>query len=172
MIRKTIKYAHNDIQEDDRDSFENKRCDSSGIMLANLFRQSFAKHVKDLQNIFMKEINNGSWKISENFHEILSNSLIHRSMKSNNIFTSMKYSLVTGNWGIKNNTVKIGVAQLFQRLSYLGTLSHLRRINTPVDKTTKMTKPRKLHQSLYGFICPSETPEGASCGIVKNMTLP
>ena len=76
-------------------------------------------------------------------------------MKSNIIETNMKYSLATGNWGVKNTTIKIGVAQVLQRLSYLGTLSHLRRINTPIDKTTKMTKPRKLHPSTYGYICPA-----------------
>lgn len=48
------------------------------------------------------------------------------------------------------------------------TNSHLRRVVTPVDKNVKLIMPRKLHRSAWGFICPAETPEGSSIGIVKN----
>ena len=34
-----------------------------------------------------------------------------------------------------------------------------------------MAKPRYLHNTHWGVICPSETPEGQSCGLVKNMAL-
>jgi DNA-directed RNA polymerase II subunit RPB2 len=45
----------------------------------------------------------------------------------------------------------------------------LRRISTPIEKTGKLIPPRKLHNSQYGFICPCETPEGHSVGVVKNL---
>ena len=171
MTRKLLMFFTNRIIEDDRDSFENKRVDTPGIMLGNLFRQSFTRLIKDATSILNREINSGSWKLTNNFHNIVTNNNIYKILKSNIIEANMKYSLATGNWGVKNTTIKIGVAQVLQRLTYLGTLSHLRRINTPIDKTTKMTKPRKLHPSTYGYICPAETPEGASIGIVKNMAL-
>ena len=56
------------------------------------------------------------------------------------------------------------------RLTYISSLSHLRRINTPIDKSGKLIPPRKLHNSSWGFLCPAETPEGASVGIVKNLS--
>ena len=31
--------------------------------------------------------------------------------------------------------------------------------------------PRKLHNTQYGYICPSETPEGHSIGVVKNFAI-
>lgn len=34
-----------------------------------------------------------------------------------------------------------------------------------------MATPRYLHNTHWGVICPSETPEGQSCGLVKNMAL-
>jgi DNA-directed RNA polymerase II subunit RPB2 len=171
MSLKLLMFVTGRISEDDRDSFENKRVDTAGIMLANLFRQSFTKLIKDATVILAKEISSGPWKLTDNFHNIVTSNNIYKILKSNIIETNLKYSLATGNWGVKNTTVKVGVAQVLQRLSYLGTLSHLRRINTPIDKTTKMTKPRKLHSSTYGYICPAETPEGASIGIVKNMAI-
>tara|TARA_Y100000389_G_scaffold199183_1_gene237091 strand:- start:561 stop:4046 length:3486 start_codon:yes stop_codon:yes gene_type:complete len=171
MTLKLLMYFTGRLPEDDRDSFENKRVDAPGIMLSNLFRQSFTRLIKDATLILNKEITTGAWKLTNNFHNIVSQNNIYKILKSNIIETNMKYSLATGNWGVKNTAIKIGVAQVLQRLSYLGTLSHLRRINTPIDKTTKMTKPRKLHPCTYGYICPAETPEGASIGIVKNMAL-
>ena len=63
----------------------------------------------------------------------------------------------------------MGVAQVLNRLTYASTLSHLRRINTPIDKTGKLVEPRKLHNSTWGFLCPAETPEGQSVGVVKNL---
>lgn len=171
MTKKLLLYFTNRISEDDRDSFENKRVDAPGVMLSNLFRQSFSRLIKDAGQFLNKDILNGAWIMTNNFHSIISQNNIYKILKSNIIETHMRYSLATGNWGVKTTAIKIGVAQVLQRLSYLGTLSHLRRINTPIDKTTKMTKPRKLHPCTYGYICPAETPEGTSIGIVKNMAL-
>lgn len=38
-------------------------------------------------------------------------------------------------------------------------------------KTGKLAKPRQLHNTHWGMICPAETPEGAACGLVKNLAL-
>ena len=35
----------------------------------------------------------------------------------------------------------------------------------------KLAKPRQLHNTLWGMICPAETPEGAAVGLVKNLAL-
>ena len=45
----------------------------------------------------------------------------------------------------------------------------MRRINTPTEKTGKLVPPRKLHNTQWGIVCPSETPEGGSVGLVKNI---
>ena len=169
MLRKLALFSNGLIEEDDRDAFSNKSIDSPGIMLANLFRQSFTRMIKDSNVNINRETNSGSWKLTSNFHNIINKKNVYKFFKSSIIENSLRYSLATGNWGTKNSTVKVGVAQVLQRLSYLGTISHLRRIQTPIDKTTKMTKPRKLHLTNYGYICPLETPEGASTGIVKNL---
>jgi DNA-directed RNA polymerase II subunit RPB2 len=46
----------------------------------------------------------------------------------------------------------------------------LRRIQTPIEKSGKLLAPRKLHGTSWGFVCPVETPEGHSVGIVKTVT--
>ena len=57
----------------------------------------------------------------------------------------IKRALATGDFGIKNtNSNKVGVAQVLNRLTYISSLSHLRRINTPIDKSGKLIPPRKI----------------------------
>ena len=68
------------------------------------------------------------------------------------------------------NSNKVGVAQVLNRLTYVSAISHLRRINTPIDKSGKLTAPRKLHATSWGYICPAETPEGQPVGVVKNIS--
>ena len=63
------------------------------------------------------------------------------------------------------------MAQVLNRLTFASSLSHLRRLNTPIAKTGKLAKPRQLHNTHWGMICPAETPEGAACGLVKNLAL-
>jgi DNA-directed RNA polymerase II subunit RPB2 len=85
----------------------------------------------------------------------------------------MRHALATGNWGVspKGDVVRHGVSQALSRITFMSTLSHLKRINTPLSKSGKLSKPRHLHNTHWGVICPAETPEGQSCGLVKNMSL-
>ena len=159
------------IEESNRDSYVNKRIDLTGSLLNNLFRNYFNKLVKDLQKQVTREINNGSWKSNEDYDNIINSTNIYKIIKSTTIENGIKRALATGDFGIKQiNSNKVGVAQVLNRLTYISSISHLRRINTPIDKSGKLIPPRRLHNSSWGFLCPAETPEGASVGIVKNMS--
>ena len=155
---------------DDRDSYENKRIEMTGYLINNLFRNYFNKVVKDIQKLVVREINNGSWKSSNNYTSILTLTNIYKMVKSSTIENGIKRALSTGDFGIKQlHSNRVGVAQVLNRLTYTGTISHLRRVNCPIDKSGKLVEPRKLHNSSWGFLCPAETPEGQSVGVVKNI---
>jgi DNA-directed RNA polymerase subunit B" len=47
-------------------------------------------------------------------------------------------------------------------------LSHLRRLRSPLSRSQPHFEARDLHATQWGRICPSETPEGPNCGLVKN----
>ena len=156
---------------DDRDNYKNKRLDLTGTLLNNLFRNYFNKVVKDMQKQIVREINNGSWQSSGNYTDIINHTNIYKIVKSTTIENGLKRALATGDFGIKNtHSSKVGVAQVLNRLTYISSLSHLRRVNTPIDKSGKLIPPRKLHNSQWGFICPAESPEGAPVGVVKNLS--
>jgi len=171
MTNKLLRCSFEWIQPDDRDSYLNKRVDLCGILLNNLYRNYFNKLVKDMQKQVIREINNGSWRSTDDYLNIINATNIYKIIKSTTIENGLKRALSTGDFGIKNvNSNKVGVAQVLNRLTYISSLSHLRRINTPIDKSGKLIPPRKLHNSSWGFLCPAETPEGASVGVVKNMS--
>lgn len=66
---------------------------------------------------------------------------------------------------------RAGVSQVLNRYTFASTLSHLRRCNTPIGRDGKIAKPRQLHNTHWGMVCPAETPEGQACGLVKNLAL-
>jgi len=95
------------------------------------------------------------------------------AVKHQTITNGLKYSLATGNWGDQKKFMssKAGVSQVLNRYTYASTLSHLRRCNTPLGREGKIAKPRQLHNTHWGMVCPAETPEGQACGLVKNLAL-
>uniref|UniRef100_A0A6C0LAG2 DNA-directed RNA polymerase n=1 Tax=viral metagenome TaxID=1070528 RepID=A0A6C0LAG2_9ZZZZ len=173
MTRKVLWVSTNRIPSDDRDAYPNKRVDLPGFLLANLFRTHFATMmIKDIKTYLSKEIHGGSWKATGNFEDILNISNIHKVIKSTNLEVGLKTCLATGNFGSAKagGPSKNGVSQVLNRLNYIAGISHLRRVSTPIEKMGKLIAPRKLHNTQWGYICPCETPEGHSVGVVKNMS--
>jgi DNA-directed RNA polymerase beta subunit len=171
MALRLIKCSMGILKQDDRDSYMNKRIDLTGALLNNLFRNYLNKVVKDMTKQVVREINTGSWRSTEDYLGIINKTNVYKIIKSTTIENGLKRALSTGDFGIKNvNTNKVGVAQVLNRLTYVSSLSHLRRVNTPIDKSGKLIPPRKLHNTTWGFLCLAESPEGASVGVVKNIS--
>lgn len=160
MTHKLLQCSLGRRGEDDRDHFGNKRMDMAGPMIGGLFRQLFYNVYKDMRTYLQKSMDRGR-QLN-----------IPLSIKHQTISGGLKYSLATGNWGVRGGTVsKTGVSQILERLTYASTLSHLRRLNTPLGREGKQATPRMLHNTHWGMVCPCETPEGSSVGLVKNLSL-
>jgi DNA-directed RNA polymerase II subunit RPB2 len=163
----------NDMTCDDRDDYANKRVDSSGILMGSLFGQCFKALCKDMKKAIVKELkNNKNWKSENDITEIININNISKLVKPNIIEGGLKYSLATGDWKVKSSRSKSrsGTAQVLSRLTYPSAISHIRRLNSPAEKNGKIIPPRKIHNSSWGYVCPAETPEGASVGLVKNLS--
>ncbi|CAG8440093.1 18809_t:CDS:10, partial [Acaulospora morrowiae] len=161
MVRRLVMCALGRKELDDRDHFGKKRLDLAGALLSNLFNNLFRRMVKDMTTHIKKMLAD---KREINLEMIL---------KPQTITNGMRYSLGTGNWGESKRAMqsRSGVAQVLNRFTYVSTLSHLRRCNTPISRDGKVTRPRYLHNTHWGYLCPSETPEGQACGLMKNLAL-
>ena len=154
MAKKLIQTSKGWLPPDDRDSYINKRIELTGTLLNNLFRNYFNKLVKEMQKQVVREINTGSWRSTEDFENIISMTNIYKILKSTTIENGINRALATGDFSIKqSNSSKVGVAQVLNRLTYVASLSHLRRINTPLEKSGELIAPRKLHNTTWGFLC-------------------
>ena len=154
MAKKLIQTSLGWLPPDDRDSYTNKRIELTGTLLNNLFRNYFNKLVKEMQKQIVREINNGSWRSTEDYENIINMTNIYKIMKSTTIENGINRALSTGDFSIKqSNSSKVGVAQVLNRLTYVSSLSHLRRINTPLEKSGELIAPRKLHNTTWGFLC-------------------
>ncbi|WP_424357370.1 DNA-directed RNA polymerase subunit B'' [Methanocella sp. MCL-LM] len=140
---------------DDKDHYSNKRLKLAGDLMEDLFRVSFNRLTRDIKyqleraNMRNREL----YMITAVRADVLTERLIH--------------PLATGNW-VGGRT---GVSQLLDRIDYMAMLSHLRRVISPLSRAQPHFEARDLHATQWGRICPSETPEGPNCGLVKNFAM-
>ena len=68
-------------------------------------------------------------------------------------------------------TKKMGIVQDVNRLSWNSFISQLRKLNLPLDASAKVTGPRHLNGSQWGFIDPVDSPDGGNIGLHKHMSI-
>ena len=157
----------------DRDSFHFKRVDLPGVLLSELFRDYYRKFLNSM-SLGIDHTYEYNQNIYQNtdFTNVI-NEANHYKVFNSNIIENGILSGFRGNWGTSRPVPenRVGVVQELQRLSYYGTLSHLRRIHLPLPSSAKIVAPRRLHASQWGVICPVETPDGGNVGKIKTMSI-
>ncbi len=138
--------------QDDKDHYANKRLKLSGHLMEDLFRVSFNRLAKD----FKYQL--------ERSHMRNRDLNVKTAVRVDVLTQRLLQPLATGNWVGGRS----GVAQLLDRIDFISSLSHLRRVISPLSRTQPHFEARDLHATQWGRLCPSETPEGPNCGLVKN----
>ncbi len=124
-------------------------------MLADLFRTAFRNLIRDMKY----QLERSGQKRGIN--------AVGAAVRPGIISDKLNNAIATGNWG----RGRVGVTQLLDRTNYMSTVSHLRRIQSPLSRSQPNFEARDLHATHFGRICPAETPEGSNCGLVKNLAL-
>ena len=156
--------------QSDRDNYACKRVDLSGFLLGNLFRDFYNEFRNQCRSAVDRRYNYGSWSKTDDLSQLIGPSNRYEIFNSNILENGMTRSL-KGSWGIDADPAKAGTVQDLSRISYIGFVSHLRRVNTPVDRSIKIVAPHRLHPTQWGSMCPCESPDGASIGLLKNFAL-
>lgn len=140
MLQKLIATHIKIRSEDDRDHLANKRLETSGYLLCELFRTLYKRFIRTLDPQLAKRPD-----------------ILVVMSKINIITQGIRHCFSTGNWGIpKSSYIRTGVSQVLSRLTYNSALSHLKRVLIPVGKEGKNTKIRQVNPSQIGYICPHE----------------
>jgi DNA-directed RNA polymerase III subunit RPC2 len=162
MLRRIILATKDESTISDKDYYGNKRLELAGSLLALLFEDLFKRYNTEL-----------SRKADQHFSK--SNRLVFDAGSHTNsdlIFNGLSTALSTGNWKVQRfHMDRAGVTQVLSRLSFISALGMMTRISSQFEKTRKISGPRSLQPSQWGVLCPSDTPEGESCGLVKNLAL-
>ena len=136
----------------DKDHYANKRLKVSGDLMRDLFRTALNKLARDVK-YQLERANMRNRQLS-----------VNTVVRSDVLTERLEHPIATGNWVGGRS----GVSQLVDRTDYMGVLSHLRRLRSPLSRSQPHFEARDLHATQWGRICPSETPEGPNCGLVKN----
>ena len=139
-------------ESDDKDHYANKRLKVSGDLMKDLFRTALNKLARDVK-YQLERANMRNRQLS-----------VSTVVRSDVLTERLEHPIATGDWVGGRS----GVSQLVDRTDYMGVLSHLRRLRSPLSRSQPHFEARDLHATQWGRICPSETPEGPNCGLVKN----
>ena len=164
MVRRVLMAAENSKLVDDRDYVGNKRLELAGQMLSLLFEDLFKKFNQSIKAQVDRVLRKTARAEFDAYNII--------QQIANHITQGMNRALSTGNWDLKRFRMKrAGVTHVLSRLSYISALGMMTRITSQFEKTRKVSGPRALQPSQFGMLCPSDTPEGEACGLVKNLAL-
>ena len=154
-INKLLELRLGWIEADDRDHFGNKIIDFAGQSLKILFEYQLKKLVRDIK-----------YQMGKSIHRRGLNA-VESSIRPGMITDKLQHSISTGKWPNSD----ISMTEPVERTNYLTTIASLRKIQSRLNHTQSNFNARALHASQFGRICPSETPEGAKCGLTKNLSL-
>ena len=170
MVNKIIRVFKNDEKPTDRDNFRFKRVETDGSLLYDLFREYYLIQKRDIALKIDSEyyFHLGQYK-NENFTDLIS--INFQSFFKERIIETGFRKAFKGNWGATGKTKRVGIVQDMNRLSWFTFISQLRKINLDLDASAKVTGPRLLNSSQWGYIDPVDTPDGGNIGLHKHLAI-
>jgi len=163
MVRRMLMAIDDPSFIDDRDYYGNKRLELAGGLLALLFEDLFKRMNSELKRQADHHLSKAS-RVGQ--FDIV------KCIRTDTLTFGLEHAISTGNWSIKRFRMeRKGVTQVLSRLSFISAVGMMTRITSQFEKTRKVSGPRALQPSQWGMLCPADTPEGESCGLVKNLAL-
>ena len=189
MVFRMLKVFTKEEKPTDRDNFRYKRVELSGMLMYDLFREYYLIQNRTIGQKIDKEYywNSGEYKEDDVSKKVKSVKQGDTNKYSNNFISLIESNFrdffkdrevetgfrkaFKGNWGSEEHTKRLGVVQDLNRLSWNTFISHLRKVNLPLDASAKVVGPRHLNGSQWGFIDPLDTPDGGNIGLHKHLAI-
>jgi DNA-directed RNA polymerase II subunit RPB2 len=169
MVNKLLRVYMGKEKPTDRDNFKFKRVEVSGTLIYDLFREYFLIQNRELFLKIDKEFYYHPGKYRSNFTSLIEDN--YKDFFKKRVIEDGFKRGFKGDWGSDANTKKLGLVQDLNRLSWFTFISHLRKINLPLDPTAKVVGPHLLNGTQWGIIDPVDTPDGGNVGLHKHMAI-
>ena len=169
MVLEMLQVVTKDKKPTDRDSFRFKRVELPGSLIYDLFKEYYTLQQRNIFQKIDKEYYYKQGIYSKNFIALIESN--YKEFFGERVVEAGFRKAFKGNWGAEAHTKRMGVVQDLNRLSYNSAISHLRKINLPLDASAKVIGPRLLHSSQWGIIDPVDTPDGGNVGLHKHMAI-
>ncbi len=143
IVRQVLEMAITNRDPNDKDHYANKRVRLAGDLMEDLFRVGVQGLARDLKYQL------------ERHHNRKRELKINSCLRPDVLTSKIMHALATGNWVGGRS----GVSQLLDRTTYLASLSHMRRVTSPLVRSQPHFEARDLHPTHWGRLCPNETPE-------------
>jgi len=169
MVKELLQVYKKDKKPTDRDSFKFKRVELAGTLIYDLFKEYYTLQQKHIFQKIDKEYYYKKGIYQNDFISLIENNYLEYFKER--ILENGFRKAFKGNWGAEEHTKRPEIVQDLNRLSYNSFLSHLRKLNLPLDSSAKVIGPRLLHSSQWGIIDPVDTPDGGNVGLHKHMSL-
>lgn len=139
---------------DDRDSYGNKKIETAGSKLAQLFK---AIWYEQMSSITIKSQDARSLQDIKNL------------FSANKIKDDITSAFGPNAWGTRSMKKKENITESLKRDTPVAVISQIQKINVPVSRRAAVPKLRMPHGSGIGYIDPFDTPEGEGTGLVRNL---
>jgi DNA-directed RNA polymerase II subunit RPB2 len=156
MVNKLVRVKANIDSPIDRDSLKFKRIKIPGKLIHSLFNEYYAQQIKRIRTLLDFKYNYNSAILSERFTDIVKE---YEDIFKDRIVEEGLRRAFKGQWGGSEFTKQAGIVQDLNRLSYNSAISHLRKVNLPLDVSAKVIKPRLLHGSQWCLMDPVDVPD-------------
>jgi len=169
MVKRLLAVYIKEDKPTDRDNFQFKRVETTGVLLYDLFREYFLVQKRAISLAIDSEYYYHGGKYRDNFLGLIELNYTE-FFKDKSVESGFKKAF-KGNWGSMEYTKKVGIVQDLNRLSWYTFISSLRKLNLPLDSSAKVVGPRLLNTSQWGFIDPVDTPDGGNIGLHKHLAI-
>ena len=149
-------YAQDSSLRTNKDSYLNKRSESCEELLGDKSRQLLVSYLTTVKMNVLKKLKDNK---TLDIHEIFGEDKVGKGIKE---------ILASGIWHVtKGKVTQTGVSGKFDRANFIATQAQHMKVINQLRKEVKQIAPRLLPSTSYGTVCPSDSPEGHSCGLVK-----
>ena len=157
MVNNLLPVHFGIVPPESKDHIAYKQIDTPGVIFKSLFADSFKAILGDVQRMVFKSVNSRDFV---NIKSIIANRTVTQNFI--NAFKKNRWEL--------NKAPTPKISQVHDRFNYIANFQSLRKVAKHFSEHSGQSEPpRELHSGSWYALCPANTPEGTSVGLINEL---